>query len=69
MKITLEFDNAEEAREALDASKYRIALWDIEQELRKRYKYSDDDHEIRIAKELRTFFYDTLNTYNITTDE
>jgi len=69
MKVVIEFDNAEEAREALDASKYRLALWDIEQELRRRYKHTDDGHELRIAEELRTFFFYTLNTYNITTDE
>jgi hypothetical protein len=68
MKVVIEFDNTEEAREALDASKYRMALWDIEQELRKRYKHTDDGHELRIAEELRTFFYETLNNYNIKTD-
>ena len=60
-KIILEFDSIEEsneARVALDAMKWKIAMWDLDQQLRSTTKYeasilstSDkaDDKEMEIA--------------------
>jgi hypothetical protein len=42
MKVTIEFDGEEEKeqlREALDGYKWKGAVWDIDQELRKITKY------------------------------
>jgi hypothetical protein len=52
-KIILEFDSLEEAddaRDALDGYKWKLAVWDIDQELRKSIKYDEKLHpEVREA--------------------
>lgn len=48
MKITIEFDGQEERHEmiaAIHATDYLVALDSIEQELRKRRKYVEYEHE------------------------
>jgi hypothetical protein len=65
LKITLEFREEEEARIALDGWKYQYVLQTLEQELRRRYKYSEDEHEIRIAEELRDFLRQQLEDNQI----
>lgn len=43
-KIILEFDSIEEsidARDALDGYKWKLVVWDIDQELRKSIKYDN----------------------------
>jgi len=45
-KIILEFDSfeeAEEARTALDGHKWKIAMWDLDQHLRGQLKYNSDN--------------------------
>jgi hypothetical protein len=38
-KITIEFDSIEEAQTALDGYKWKLAMWDLDQELRNTTKY------------------------------
>jgi hypothetical protein len=62
MKVTIEFDGEEEKeqlREALDGYKWKGAVWDIDQELRKITKYGfvgnkeATDQERELAEMLR----------------
>ena len=41
MKITLEFDDMDEARDAMDGVRWRTAMWELDQELRSSVKYDD----------------------------
>lgn len=48
------------------------ALWDIEQELRRFYKYPPEDftaEQHQLIDELRAFFYTTLESNNINLSE
>jgi len=52
-KIILEFDSieeAEDARTAIDGWKYKLTLWDLDQELRSRIKYAEDDADDKILE-------------------
>ena len=74
MKITLEFDSEEEgndARVALDGYKWKLAMWDLDQELRGITKYGAIDNreateaERDIADKIRESIRETLNNYNL----
>jgi hypothetical protein len=38
-----------EFNDAVHASDYKMVLWDMKQELRRYWKYSEDEHEIKLA--------------------
>jgi len=68
VKIVMEYDGdteTQEARRAFQALDLALCLWDIEQELRRRYKWSEDGAEIKIMEELRDKFYEILGDHNI----
>lgn len=74
MKITLEFDSEEEgndARVALDGYKWKIAMWDLDQELRGIAKYGAIDNreateaERDMADKVREYIKDILNENNL----
>jgi len=79
-KIILEFDSLEEsqdARVAMDAMKWKMSVWDLDQELRKTTKYESsflnpsekaDDKEIQIAEKYREIIRDILNNYGLVLD-
>lgn len=73
-KIILEFDSveeAEEARTALDGTRWKIAMWDLDQELRKIVKYGQFDgreatsEEVEGADKLRQKLREILQDYNL----
>jgi hypothetical protein len=76
-KVILEFDSVEEsqdARVALDAMKWKMAMWDLDQKLRTVTKYavslSDNgqeatSEEIDFAEKIREELRDILNTHNL----
>ena len=73
-KIILEFDSLEEqddARVALDGYKWKIAMWDLDQELRSITKYGTIDNreateaERDMADKIRETIRETLNNYNL----
>lgn len=77
-KIILEFDSIEEqydARVALDGSKWKLAMWDLDQKLRSATKYGVIDNkeatpeEQDMADKVRDFIRDILNDYNLNLDE
>jgi hypothetical protein len=75
-KIILEFDSIEEsveARSALDGSKWKIAMWDLDQKLRSMVKHGYamygnrelTDEEQKITGEVRDELYRILNQANL----
>ncbi len=77
-KIILEFDSQEEsndARTALDGSKWKFAMWELDQKLRSTTKYgvslSNPDQEatseeVDFADKIRESVQDILISYNLT---
>lgn len=82
-KIILEFDSIEESHDALtaiNAIKWKMAMWDLDQELRKTTKYgvsilepnkndSASDLEYQIAEKYREVIRDILNNYNLNLED
>ena len=73
-KIILEFDSFEEkddARDALDGYKWKLAVWDIDQQLRSVVKYGSHDNrqatseEMDFADKLREEIRSILDGYGI----
>ena len=71
-KIILEFDSVEESvefRNALDGTKWKIAMWDLDQKLRtvSKHGYSmfgnfeASDEELKVVKEIRDEIRKILN--------
>ena len=76
-KIILEFDSDEErddARTALDAYKWKGAVWDLDQKLREITKYSyvgkveATEEERELAEKLRTTLREILEEFNLNLD-
>jgi hypothetical protein len=57
-----------EFNDAVHASDYKMVLWDMKQELRRYWKYSEDEHEIKLATKLNEHFIDLLNNYGVSLD-
>ena len=76
-KIILEFDSVEEsqdARVAMDAMKWKIAMWDLDQQLRSTTKYEAsilssseraDDKEMEIAEKYREKIREILDSHGL----
>jgi hypothetical protein len=73
-KIILEFDSIEEkedARDALDGSRWKSAVWDLDQYFRGIIKHGYDGNreasseEIDIADNMRTKLRSILEEYNL----
>ena len=71
-KIILEFDSVEEsieAKNAHDGTKWKIAMWDLDQKLRtvSKHGYSmfgnfeASDEELKVVKEIRDVIWKILN--------
>lgn len=79
-KIILEFDGIEEANEAknaLNGSKWKAVVWDLDQKLRATTKYSSpiisegpeaSDVEIDIADKLRETIREIVQSYSLNLD-
>ena len=74
MKVTIEYDGDEEREElftALDGSRWKGAVWDLDQELRKITKYGYVDQreatseETALAEILRLELRNILQDYNL----
>ena len=80
MKVTIEFNGIEEkedARTALDGSKWKLAMWDLDQLLRSTTKYDvsllkhngeASQEEYEIAKKVREKIREILQEYNLNLD-
>jgi len=77
-KIILEFDSFEEqddARMALDGVKWKVAMWDLDQELRSVTKYGTFNgreatgEEQNMAESLRESIREVLNRSNLNLED
>ena len=71
MKITIEFDDQEEARDALDGYKWKLVVWDLDQELRQRTKYTSEQDNVDVIEalyKLREEIREMLSNYNLQLD-
>jgi hypothetical protein len=80
-EIILKFDSVEEshdARVALDAMKWKMSMWDLDQLLRSTVKYgvslSDKSkeatsEEIDVAEKIRDAIRDILTDYNLSLED
>jgi hypothetical protein len=69
-KVTIEFDTIEEAEEiqdALNGYKWKMIIWDMDQELRKYLKYDEtlDAKSYKTVEKLREFLNETINGYGL----
>lgn len=78
-KVILEFDSVEEKeeiRDALDGSRWKLLVWDLDQKLRETTKYDKSvlreenasELEMEIAEKYREIILDLLNEYNLKLD-
>lgn len=80
MKVTLEFDGEEEREDlqlALNGWKWKNAMWELDQELRKTTKHrvsiisfndNASEQEMEIAEAVRRIIRKTLTDYNLNLD-
>lgn len=80
-KIILEFDGAEEqndARLAMDGYKWKLAMWDLDQELRSTVKHGVSllehnteatEAEYQVADKVREKIREILDGYNLTLND
>jgi hypothetical protein len=80
-KIIFEFDSVEEshdARVALDAMKWKMAMWDLDQKLRGTTKYAASlvdpsqqatNEEIDVAHKVRDELREILNGYGLNLED
>lgn len=67
-KITLEFDSIEEqdeAQTAINASKWKSAMWELDQHYRSIYKYSEVGSEIESAEQVREKIREILSDHEL----
>jgi len=79
-KIILEFDSVEESQDAkvaLDGMKWKMSIWDLDQELRKTTKYGQSifgntemsDEEYKIAEKYREVIRDIIGGYGLNMED
>jgi len=80
MKVKIEFDGVEEqddVRTALDGYKWKLAMWDLDQELRSIVKYQNSiinhnqrasSEEMDAADKIREKIREILQGYNLNLD-
>jgi hypothetical protein len=71
-KVTLEFDSVEEAEDisnALDGYKWKLAIWDLDQNLRNEMKFNNLSNEkYKAFEEIREKIIEVLNDYQLHLD-
>jgi hypothetical protein len=63
MKVTLEFDDQDEAMTALNAGYWKSVVFNLDQYLRNTIKHSDEDETVR--QEIRDRLHELLSHYNL----
>jgi len=73
MKAILEFNLPEDEAEhycAIKGTAMLNVLWELQQELRKLYKYEElNEDEYKIVERMRNFLNDSLNDHEINLDK
>lgn len=66
MKITLEFEDLEDAQIYLDAHKYYLTIYNFKQHLRNKLKHEDlTEIEYEITENISDVFHELLNDNNV----
>ncbi len=61
MKVTVEFNDKDEALVALNADKLLCALFSLEQRFRNKWKYGEEGEDTKLtAAEVREIFYEEV---------
>jgi hypothetical protein len=61
MKVTLKFEDFEEAKHHLNGMNYYCCLWDLKEHLRFKLKYEElSEDEYRVIEEIQTRFFEIL---------
>jgi hypothetical protein len=74
MKVTIEYEDKDEAIQALNADRWQGALWKLDQELRGIVKHGyignreATDFEIEVYNKCREMLRDAMNDNDITFD-
>ena len=63
MKVTLEFDDQEEAMTAMQGSDWKQVVWNLDNDLRCTIKHSNEDETVR--QEIRDRLHELLADYNL----
>jgi hypothetical protein len=63
MKVTLEFDDQDEAMTALNAVYWKQIVRDLDEYLRLRIKHSDEDETVR--QQIRDRLHELISHYNL----
>jgi hypothetical protein len=70
MKATLEFDDEDDLRTALDGYKWKLVAWDLDQEMRRLLKYDETitDEKWEQVEQLREKLHEIKNDYGLKLD-
>jgi hypothetical protein len=70
MKATLEFDEEDDLRTALDGYKWKLVVWDLDQEMRRLLKYDETltGDQYDIVEKLREKLHEIKNDYGLNLD-
>ena len=70
MKATITFEEEEDLRTALDGHKWKMVVWDLDQEMRKLLKYDEtiSDEKWEQVEQLREKLHEIKNDYNLNLD-
>lgn len=74
MKVTLEFDGEEEKTDidnALNGWKWKMIVWNIDQELRRYMKYDNtiDQKTYDVIEKIRGFLRESINDYGVSLND
>lgn len=67
MKITIQFDDAYEAKDAMNGGTYKMILWNIDQQLRNDIRRYDSmtNEQIEYAESIREYLRSELDDWEV----
>lgn len=74
MKVTIEYEDKDDAMDALNGTKWKVAMFELDQELRGIVKHGyignreATECEIEVYDKCRKMLREQLNDYNLTFD-
>lgn len=63
-KVILEFDSfedADEIKDCMNGSKWRMLVVELDNYYRNMYKYSENDYDVELAEKVRTKLHELLS--------
>lgn len=66
MKVTIEFDDQDDAMTAMQGGDWKLIVWNLDQYLRYTIKHSDKDETD--LQTVRDRLYELVNEYNLNLD-